>query len=213
MHAAFKLSLAAAAATLAFAAPASAQVNFYTQGYFTSIYAGCNGVAPLLGAPQGALCTLGGLTLNYAAAPVNPGSIASGSIVSFGQFALFGTGNTTLVANDVQFTLLVQQTSPTPGTGTFTGYLTGTVTTNSGGGDASSLVWRPNSFVDITPATYQMIFDNVGPGAGDGLGIPVNQTRGINALVTTVPEPSTYALMAAGLAGIFLAGRRRRQTV
>ncbi len=29
---------------------------------------------------------------------------------------------------------------------------------------------------------------------------------------STVPEPSTYALMAAGLAGIFAAGRRRRQS-
>jgi len=40
-----------------------------------------------------------------------------------------------------------------------------------------------------------------------------SQALGTNAWeVTVVPEPSTYALMAAGLAGLFVAGRRRRRT-
>lgn len=44
------------------------------------------------------------------------------------------------------------------------------------------------------------------PGAGGAMGDP--QT--IRGFVTTVPEPSTYVLMAAGLAAVGLVSRRRR---
>ncbi len=214
MRAVARLSTAAVAAMFSLAQTASAQVNFYTQGYFstTPLVATCDAAAPLLGAPQNATCSGGGFQLDYTAVPLNPGLISSGSVVSLGQFSLSGTGNVTVPPNTVQFTLLLRQTAPSAGTGTFLGYITGTVATDGPSGDLSTLVWRPNQFVSVGAANYQMIFDNIGPGAGTGLAIPINQTRGINALVTTVPEPSTYLLMATGLAAIGLLHRRRRHT-
>ncbi len=195
---------------LVLASQAQAQVNFYTQGYFTSAFGTCNNSMPVAGSPMSNTCVGGGFQLAYTAVPTNPGPIASGSVVSLGQFTLTGTGTAAVPDNFVTFTLLVRQTAPTAGTGTFMGYITGTVTTDGPNGDLSTIVWKPNQMVNISPATYQMIFDNVGPASGTGLAIPINQTRGITALVTTVPEPSTYVLMAAGLAGLFAVSRRRR---
>ena len=200
----------AMAAALAVATPAYGQINYYTQGFFTSGAATCNAVAPLIGAPQNAICSGAGFTLAYTAAPLNPGPSASGSVISLGQFLLTGTGNVTVAPPTVGFTLLIRQTAPTSGTGTFTGYISGTVTTDGPNGDFSSLMWRPNSVVNIPPATYQLVFDNIGPAAGIGLAIPVNQTRGINALVT-VPEPASVVLLAGGLAAVAMMARRSRK--
>jgi hypothetical protein len=203
-----RLSAAALAATVALAGSASAQVTFYTQGYFTSPTGTCNQAVPVAGAPVNAACVFTGFTLNYIAAPQNPNGIASGSIVSLGQFSLLGTGNATLSPSTVDFTMLVQQTTPTVGTGTLMGYINGTVAVSP---DLSTLVWRPTTqTLSIGEANYSVIFDNIGPGANAGLGLPIDQTRGINAYVTTVPEPSTYLLMASGMAGLLVVARRRR---
>jgi hypothetical protein len=214
MNAVTRLSVAAAAAALAFATPASAQVNYYTQGFFTTTpaFATCNSPAPapLPVGPLGATCTGSGFTLTYTAKDLNPGPIANGSIVSLGTFNLTGTGSVTVPDNTVNFTLYIRQTAPNMGTGSTAGFITGTVST-SGAGDLSTLIWRPTQFVNIDPVRYQLIFDNVGYAANIGLGIPINAERGINALVT-VPEPGTYALMATGLAGLFVGYRRRRQS-
>src|SRR5689334_15061996 len=91
--------VAAAGALLAVApaaAPAQAQVNYYTQGFFTSAFPGCGTAVtptPTPGAPLGATCTGGGFTLTYTPKALNPGLIASGSVVSLGNFALTGTGD------------------------------------------------------------------------------------------------------------------------
>jgi hypothetical protein len=59
-------------------------------------------------------------------------------------------------------------------------------------------------------ANYTVIFDNVGPGAGRGVAIPINDDRGINGLVSVVPEPSTYLLMGTGLLALAMTARRRK---
>src|SRR5206468_3205025 len=104
-------------------------------------------------------------------------------------------------------------TTPSSGQGTFLGAITGSVST-AGGVNFSSLIWTPNQFATIGGTTYQMVYDNVGPGANIGLGIPINNQRGINALVSTTvtPEPSTVALMVTGLAGLIPVVARRRKT-
>src|SRR4051794_34141262 len=59
-----------------FAAPAQAQVNYYTQGWFTSsTWPTCNAAAPAPGAPLSSTCATPASTLDYAAKAANPGLI------------------------------------------------------------------------------------------------------------------------------------------
>ena len=70
--------------------------------------------------------------------------------------------------------------------------------------------WHPTQTFTFDGGSFTLTVNNLavqGVGAG-AMDKAVAVTGFINA--TTVPEPSTYLLMAAGLAGVGIVSRRRR---
>jgi len=208
------------------ASPGQAQVvNFITQGYFTDAASPiCNQAPPSGTGLVSATCSADGFTLVYTPAT---GTNISGGQTSLGHFDLTGTGTATAPMGTLMFHLLVLKSTPSSGTGTFIGDISGTVSTSAPGGlqpnqcsgteggigNCSTLMWTPNQFAMIGSTTYQLVFDQNGVAAGIGLGIPINNSRGIDALVTATPEPASMGLFATGLVGLagFVKRRKRNE--
>lgn len=200
-------SLAVVASVLTLSADtASAQmINFTTAGLFSG--AGCTSV--------------GGLNLINAWCDISPDvrvtylygapQVLNGfGNAQFGSFVTSGMGPANL--NNVFFTLTVTQTTPSPGNFQSSESVTGSVAAIQGG-----LIWGPidpSTFM-IGNISYTLVRDVVTngvridpPGMNGALGDP-QTIRGFVSN-TVVPEPSTYLLMAGGLAAVAMFARRRR---
>lgn len=149
--------------------------------------------------------TTGGF-LGIGTAPVNPNTD------NLGSFTLVN-GTRDFAAD--RFNLRVTFTAPgsaVPSNTVYTALLSGSVTAvgaNDQGGFALMFT-NPTQNFTFAGGTFTLTVNNLAV-QGVGAGSPdkmVAITGFINA--TTVPEPSTYLLMAAGLAGVGIVSRRRR---
>jgi hypothetical protein len=203
------LVAAGAVAVVSGTAGAQATFNFSTRGQFASLASTCNNLAP----GTVVVCadpTVGStLQLTFTGQPVNPLNFGNGTTVTLGNFAVSGTGNIAAVLpGAVNFTLYIDQVHPTVGTATTVGSISGSImrdATSATGG----LIWQPvPEIVTIGGVRYDLVFENVNGQIGVAISAAANSS--IEAVGTVVPEPSTYVLMAAGMAGLGLVARRRR---
>ena len=199
-----RAALLGAAAMAMGALPALAQtVTYTTTGTFAG--AGCAGTP--------GNCNFGSYTLTYQG---GGGSFLNGSLVDLGQFMVactVGSCPTTPLPAGTTFTLTINQTAPSAGSGSFTqATFTGSVAFNP---DFSSLKWTPTqSSVVIGLTTYALVTDNTGginiAGPSSSTGQNPNTTI-VKAFVNVTPEPSSIALMATGIIGLVPLARRRRR--
>src|SRR5205085_10237905 len=125
-----------------------------------------------------------------------------------------GSAASASVPPGVIFTLTVNQSSPSSQSGDFgsTGAVSGTIAFSPASG---ALIWTPTTTsLTLGVVTYQLVIDNSGnigivlPTPADGQN--PNQTS-LKANLTVTPEPSTVALMAAGMLALIPIIRRRKR--
>ena len=208
MRIATRLSAAAFAATALFATPASAQlISFTTTGFFTG-----GGGTPCTTAVVGSTATCSyanGSLVQYNNSTTQ--NVVGAGTANFGSFQTAGTTLQSYVGNS--FTMQILQTSPTAGTSSdIVGLITGSFSATAQGG-SGGLVWTPSTTAfAVGEVSYRLFVDNTGginiepPLAGGYL----SDMQTVRGNVSVVPEPSTYLLMASGLAGVMVMARRRR---
>jgi hypothetical protein len=200
-----------AVAAVAVAAPVHAQTVNFTGTTMGCFYTGavCTPVAN---------STIGGGSLQFQSGTFNVttagGFVGVGNTPdgtnNFGSFSLPANVTPQTVAPGTNFLLHIMFTQPvgvSPNPVPFTAVVTGTVGTNTGGyfinfnNDPRNITWTGGSG---TIWVNDVSINNTGPATSVAI------TGNITA---SVPEPSTYLLVASGLAGLMVTSRRRRTQV
>ena len=139
-----------------------------------------------------------------------PTTVTSPSYIDYGTVTALGAGSASMF-NGQQIYLEIVQTLPSVGTAQVVGSISGAISMNSSG---AVIDWNePSRFATIGTATYEL--EKLSSGF-TSINAPTSgpQTiRGYVSAASTVPEPSTWALMGTGLVSLAgVAARRRRTT-
>ena len=198
---------AIAALSTALATSAQAQaVTYSTTASQLCVGSGSCGVASqTIGGGTGVTLTFMGIASSTVIA--NPTTIGS-----FGELVMSCVGGGTTCGDQslagLKLTLNISQSAPTMGVGSiFDGVISGTL---SGTASSAFITWSGSNAVNIGDITYSVLNTPLGlvpPSVNGGV-------TSVQALITNratvVPEPSTYALMSAGLITLFGIARQRK---